>query len=160
MPRSKQDILQEQTKVEKKDLEAQAAEPENVAARALAHRAKEDIDELWKRLTRKFALFAVEEVQAMFPHIKTKLHEVYGYMFGTSFGVSSNPKKVEDVMLAAILHAYIEETGGGADYKVEKIRKRTQVSPEDSDPEIEEFLLRERIYALVQEILAKESQDE
>lgn len=146
MPRSKQDILQEQTKVEKKDLETQASEPENIAARALAHRAKEDIDELWRRLTKRFALFAVEEVQAMLPHVKTSLNRPQGWQFERG----KYCKKVEDVMLAAILHAYIKETSGGYDYKVEKKR----------DPAIEEFLLRERIYALVQEILTKDDAPE
>ena len=58
---------------------------------------------------------------------------------------------MQDVVLAAIYHAYIEETAGGVDFSIK---------PKRDDKKIEEYLLRERIYALAQGLLVEEKDDD
>jgi hypothetical protein len=144
MPRSKLAVTEEEEK-----------QPENVAARTLGYRAREDISNFWAKLARKFAMLAVEEVQALLPHIKTELIEDYGYQFHRTFGYHAQGRRVEDVMLAAIAHAYVKETADGINYRVEHKPPEPNVLYDD-DGEIEEYLLRERVYALAQSVMDTE----
>lgn len=142
MPKSKLQVAEEEER-----------QPENVAARALGYRAREDISKFWAKLTRKFAMIAVEEVQALLPHIKTELIEDYGYQFHRTFGYHAQGRRIEDVILAAIRHAYVKETCDGVNYRVEHKPREPNVILDDNGDEIEEYLLRERVYALAQSVM-------
>ena len=136
MPRSKQEIREEQERTELAD----AKEPENIAARALAHRAEKDLSEFWEDLAKGFARLAVQKAQEFLPHVDIKLTEREGFRLK---GAARRKESIMDVVLAAVRNSFIQDMKVSADYEVQAKR----------EPEIEEFLIRERIYALVQELL-------
>lgn len=140
MPRSKLDVENEKFLEGASEEERKAAQPENIAARALAHKAEEDVSEFWKTLARKCTFLAVEEMEILLPHIK-----ISRVGRGIEFG---GEKKVLDVLLAALekgSHIIEELAPWSDDYEMKA--KKTPGTP------IAEYVFRERVKALAQELL-------
>ena len=156
MPRSKLSVENEKFLDEESEDELEASQPENVAARALANRAKEDVKTFWETLARKCALLAAEEMAALLPHIKYSTDprtRTGGIRFSDE--KRNGNKKVLDVLLAAL------DKGSHNIEEIDPYNDDYDIKPQDdpSDP-IEDYVFRERVKALAQGLLTQVCDDD
>ena len=139
MPRSKLEVAEEE-----------ARQPENVAARALGHKASEDIEEFLKSLQRKFLELAKKELLILLPHIKIEMGGAAGTRF-TRGDYQAEGRAIIDLLLSA-MYVWNKET-----YTAYSQLKVAETDNFEGSP-TRDYLLRERIYALAQSVM--EAQDE
>jgi len=140
MPRSKKEAV-----------EAEAKQPENVAARALSHRAKEDLHEFYKRLATRFMQVSLEELKTLLPHLKPYKPERGGYGYKLAHSDRSGDATLRDVMQGA-LHEFRGDAGWDHFYTLRE--------NEHHKGEFDEWMLRARIFALAQGVLAEEEMED
>jgi len=144
MPRSKLEVAEEE-----------ARQPENVAARALGHKASEDIEEFLKSLQRKFLELAKKELLILLPHIKIEMEDRGATTaIGTRFtrgDYQAEGRAIIDLLLSA-MYVWNKET-----YTAYSQLKVAETDNFEGSP-TREYLIRERIYALAQSVM--EAQDE
>ena len=145
MPASKKTLAEK----EEARIEAEKGQPENVAARALSHRAKADVEEFWKRLKIRFADAVKEEVATLLPHTKVQSHERRGQGFSYG-GYEAEEVQVIDVMMAIMFYGYVFELGHKRDFNLKTTHEGNHETP------TLEFMFRQRLYALAQELLKEE----
>lgn len=151
MPRSKHDVTEELAGEEAAIAEVEAAEPENVAARALGHKAEEDVGNFLKGLQIAFMEMAKKELQVFLPHIQITKRERQGIQF-TRGGYQAEDRAIIDLLLVS-LSEYVDGIYNPlAEYEV-KQRERFSGSP------TKEYLFRERVRALAQELLKETGDD-
>ncbi len=151
MPASKKTLAEH----EEARVEAEKGQPENVAARALSHRAKADVDEFWKRLKIRFADAVKEEVATLLPHTKVHSHDRRGDWFSYP-GYQSQEVEVIDMMAAILFYGYVQNLGSKRDFD---LRTASKYDGNHETPTLE-FMFRQRVYALAQELLHKEEEED
>ena len=139
MPRSKLEVAEEE-----------ARQPENVAARALGHKASEDIEEFFKSLQRKFLEIAKKELLILLPHIKIETGAAGGTRF-TRGDYQAEGRAIIDLLLSA-MYTWNKETYTA--YSQLKVAETDNFEGSTT----REYLIRERLYALAQRVM--EAQDE
>lgn len=138
MPRSKRAVKEQKT-------ESEAAKPENVAARALSHKAERDIEKFLVDLQVECAKFAGSKLNDFLPHIEIKKTSLYGIVF-TRGRLQDEEHPIKDLLLAA-LDTYVPDLSSSkSEFKIAK-------DPRFSDTPLETYLFRERTYALAQALL-------